>query len=310
MPRSVAAHSHAPIAVGAARFVNRLRSGARILGCTSLVLGMAALARPTAGATMAQVNEVDQAVIATLTSWGVSQAVIISHIDLTKPFEAVSQWTLVIAQDTGPPPAQVADSNAHGPITICLVRAAAPDCSETLYADVNGEDRSFTTPFSLLDGRVVHAGRVETRPLLLLKTCSAHSLNGSCGIATALYAYDRSADRFYRAFLNFIGSNNNQASRFVESGPLRGDVMVDYPTENAPYTYWVEVYRPEASQRYVRVLRHRGYTRYGDRNPLAVADSEMPEILRHMGLWRPGDPLPAPDGCSHPVLRHSEEWCE
>jgi hypothetical protein len=47
---------------------------------------------------------------------------------------------------------------------------------------------------------------------------------------------------------------------------------------------------------------------------MAVIDSEMPEILRHLGLWHPGDPLPVPshlpEGCKHLVLRHQEEWCK
>jgi len=77
----------------------------------------------------------------------------------------------------------------------------------------------------------------------------------------------------------------------VEGGPLQGDMIVDYPTEHAPYTYWVEVYRAGKSGRHFRVLRYRGRTGYSDGNPLAVADSEMPEILRHLGLWQPGDTL-------------------
>lgn len=113
---------------------------------------------------------------------------------------------------------------------------------------------------------------------------------------------------------NVTGSNNNQATRFVETGPLLGDVIVDYPTENAPYTYWIEVYRLGTSERYFRVLRYRGDTAYGDGNQLAVIDSQMPETLRRLGLWRPGDALPVPanrsEECTHPVMRKREEWCK
>jgi hypothetical protein len=115
-------------------------------------------------------------------------------------------------------------------------------------------------------------------------------------------------------FVNFTGRNNNEDARFVESGPLQGDVIVDDPTENAPYTYWIEVYRAGDSGQYGRILRYRGLTGYSDGNPLAVADSEMPEILRRLGLWQPGDPLPVPahlpQGCSHLFMRHGEEWCK
>jgi hypothetical protein len=62
------------------------------------------------------------------------------------------------------------------------------------------------------------------------------------------------------------------------------------------------------------VLRYRGDTGYGDGNPLAVIDSEMPETLRRLGLWKTGDPLPVSPrlsgGCTRLVMRKSVEWCE
>jgi hypothetical protein len=91
-------------------------------------------------------------------------------------------------------------------------------------------------------------------------------------------------------------------------------VIVDYPTGHAPYPYWIEVYAPRASEEYAQILRYRGRTRYGDHNPLAVADSEMPEILKRLGFWKPGDALPVPsrkpEGCNQLVLRDGEEWCK
>ncbi|MGH8216356.1 MAG: hypothetical protein ACREPZ_11785 [Rhodanobacteraceae bacterium] len=161
---------------------------------------------------------------------------------------------------------------------------------------------------------VVFAGPGRARPLLMLKTCSAHGLNGSCDIRTALFAYAREKDSFRQVFVNDSGgSNNNQAARFVEHGPLQGDVIADYPTDHAPYAYWIEVYAPGRSGQYARILRYRGHTGYGDGNPLAVADSEMPEILDKLGLWKPSDSLPVPartpQACGLLVLRRGEEWC-
>jgi hypothetical protein len=253
--------------------------------------------------------DIDRSVIGTLESRKVPRPTIISHVDLTMPFATASQWTLVIAREDGPPPRQVADVEDHGPLTVCLVKVLVADCSIQLYAQTRSEYRWFDTPFQLLDSRVVYADRDDRLPLLLIKACGARGMNGNCGIATVLYGYERRADRFYEAFSNLTGRNNNQATRFVGRGPIRGDVIVDYPTARAPFTYWIEVYRPGKSGRYLRTLRYRGRTGYADGNPLAVIDSEMPQILRHMGLWRPGDPLPAPPGCARPVLRHGEEWC-
>jgi len=259
----------------------------------------AAAARVVEGSTAVPAADIDRSVIATVKSGAIKQPTIISHIDLTTPFKTVSQWTLVVAQDNAPPPP---DSNDGNPVAVCLVKALAPDCS------------GFAMPFHLLDGRVVFGGSGGSLPMLFLKTCGERSGDGDCGISTGLYVYDRRADQFVPVFSNVTGHNENQATRFVESGPLRGAVIVDDPTADAPFTYWIEVYRPGPSGHYVRVLRYRGHTGYGDGNNLAVADSEMPEILRRLGLWRPGDPLPLPlffEGaeCPHRVMRKGEEWC-
>lgn len=278
----------------------------------SLLFWTIAIAKVVDAATTTQAPDIDDTVIAHLKSHEHREPTIIGRIDLIKPFATTSSWTLVIAQDSAPPP-EISDFEEHGPITICFVKDLAPDCSEKLYDNVPDQQRWFGTPFYIRDSRVVYAGPANKRPLLLLKTCGARSGDGSCGIATDLYAYDRQADRFYKAFGNVTGSNNNQDTRFVENGPLLGDVVVNYPTDNAPYAYWIELHRMATSGRFVRVLRYRGGTRYGDGNPLAVIDSEMPEILRRLRLWRKGDPLPIPSNraevCAHPVMRKGEEWC-
>ena len=162
----------------------------------------------------------------------------------------------------------------------------------------------------IYSAKVVFSGSNNTRPLLLIKTGSAHGGNGSHGIYTELFIYDRQSNVFYSVFSNATGSNNNQETRFIEEGPLRGDVVVAEPTSSAPFGFWISVYASNAKDVFSRLLRYRSSTRYGDGNHLAVIDSEMPGILRRMGLWRPGDPLPVPAGCSRPVLRHGEEWCQ
>jgi len=255
-------------------------------------------------------EEVDRSVIAALSHQGATKPKVVSHIDLTEPFGAVSQWTFVVVQDGGQP--KMPDFEDHGPIFLCLVKAASADCALGLYQ--KSEMPLIDIPYLLFADSVVYANQNKANPLLFLKVCGAAGGNGNCAIATALYMYDKGADRFIRVFLNHTGRNNNEATRFVESGPLQGDLIVDYPTENAPYTYWVEVYRAGDSGQYGRILRYRGLTGYSDGNPLAVADSEMPEILRRLGLWQLGDPVPVPahlpQGCSHVFMRHGEEWCK
>ena len=261
--------------------------------------------------TMIPDGKINQSVVAALSHQGGAKPTVISHINLTGPFGTTTQWTFVAVQEAGQSPTEYED---HGPIYVCLVKASHPDCSEVFYQQTGKKDPPFDTPYHLIASSIVYAGQNQSSPLLFIQLCGAESFDGNCGTATALYRYDRGTDRFIRVFLNLTGRNNNEGTRFVEHGPLQGYVIVDYPTENAPYTYWIEVYRAEKSGQYVRALRYRGRTGYGDRNPLAVADSEMPVTLSYFGLWKPGDapPVPAymPKGCSHLYMRQGEEWCK
>jgi hypothetical protein len=256
-------------------------------------------------------EEVARSVIARLSHKSVTEPKVISHIDLTEPFGTITQWTFVVVQDGGHP---IPDFEERGPIFLCLVKAGSPDCAEDLYRHVNNEQPRPETPYHLLAGSVVYAGQNKSSPLLLVKVCGQEGGNGNCEIATALYRYDREADRFNRVFLDVTGRNNNEATRFAGRGPLQGDLIVNYPTEDAPYTYWIEVYRAGESGRYVQILRYRGHTGYNDGNPLAVSDSEMPEILHRLGFWQPGDALPVPaempKGCIDLFMRQGEEWCK
>jgi hypothetical protein len=107
-----------------------------------------------------------------------------------------------------------------------------------------------------------------------------------------------------------VGSNNNEEVRYVASGPLKGAIVSAEPTTDRPYDYWIIVNHLTPDYRYKQALRYRSATLYNDGNPLAVIDSEMPNILRRLGLWRSGQPLPLPkSGCAKPRLVKSELWC-
>src|SRR5258708_4796409 len=253
---------------------------------------------------------VELAVTGALKSKGVKEPKVISYIDLTKEFGTTSAWALAVVQDSVP---ANAEWEGHGPLYICLLKNRSPDCLDIPGAEVPTEKPYSGELFVLIDARIVQASSGDVSPRLILKTCTEPGGDGDCGIETTLYAYNKSSDRFYRVFRNATGQNRNELTRFIESGPLRGYIIVDYPTENAPYTYWVEVYRQQGVGNYTQILRYRGHTAYGDGNRLAVIDSEMPETLRQLGLWRRGDPLPVPAelpaGCRTLFIRHAEEWC-
>lgn len=274
------------------------------------LLSLRSVALETSGAVSAK--QIDQSVTAALKDSGVKRPKVISRLDLTRSFRTSNQWTVVVVEESVPTSKAPAMED-HGPIFVCFVKADTPNCSERFYQPSGNEHGGLEMPMHFLANRVVFAGRGKTRPRLLISLCGAELFDGNCGVATALYRYEKRTGTFFRVFLNVTGRNNNEETRFVEHGPLRGDVIVNSPTEHAPYTYWMEVYASGKSGHYVQILRYRGRTGYADGNPLAVIDSEMPEILRHMGLWKPGDALPVPShlpkGCNRLHMRHGEEWC-
>ena len=266
------------------------------------------LAADTGGQTAIGRTAIDQAVLSKVSEqFGINSEVIV-HLDLTQPFRTKSQWTLVVAKQPDEESAAVDGlGERKGAISFCLVEKAEPQCSEEMHG---------AGPFyELFTSDIVFSGRGKTLPLLRIKTCTMGGANGNCGVSTFLFAYDSKADRFNVVFFNILGRNNNEETRFIENGPLLGSVIVAYPTNDPPFVYDVEVYRrAPAHEQYAAVLRYRGHTVYGDGNPLAVIDSEMPEILRRLGLWKKGEPLPIPPHmpatCKRLVLRKSVEWCE
>lgn len=139
---------------------------------------------------------------------------------------------------------------------------------------------------------------------------SFHAGNGSQNRTALILAYRSSARRFEQIFKEQGGGNNNQETRYIAAGPLKGAMITVFATHNAPYGYWVTVHRLTSDYRYQQVLRYRSATLYGDGNSLAVIDSEMPNILRRLGLWRAGQPLPLPEApCPRPHLMKTELWC-
>ena len=231
----------------------------------------------------------------------------IAKIELAKAFGARSAWRLVATQ--GPPTEDYGGNPAPGAIQLCLQTGPGPctiDLTPPLTASGPGWD-----PHYLSIARPVYPKGEAEPPLLMVITASLHAGDGGQLVATQLFKYDRASDRFERVYARSVGTNNNEEVRFVTSGPLAGDVISAEPTQDAPYGYWIEVDAPTPAYAYRQVLRYRSATRYGDGNPLAVIDSEMPNTLQRLGRWRPGEPLPLPAGaCPNPHLVKTALWCK
>jgi hypothetical protein len=236
---------------------------------------------------------------------------VVKTLDLSKPFAARSVWRFTATQDPDvADPTGFLDDKVPGPIHLCLRKAPTAPCDPSLKATVGepGKADFFQEPHDLVRADVVHSP--SGQPLLLVQTGSVHSGNGDQLVRTQLLAYRPAEDRFERVYEHVTGRNNNQQVRYVESGPLKGDVISVEPTQDAPFGFWVVVNAP-ANGNFKEVLRYRSATRYGDGNPLAVIDSEMPNIAQRLGLWKPGAPLPLPArACPKPHLVRMALWCE
>lgn len=272
------------------------------------------------GQTHLDANAIDQAVISKLSAQFGINSKVVTHLDLTQLFQTKSRWSFVAAKQPDEE-SSVEDGAGErtGVVSFCFVENDQPDCSQEMLLATYREKKitfpSGSGPFyQLFASDIVFSGTGRTLPLLRIKGCTPQGFNGDCGVSTFLVAYDRNTDRFRVVFFNITGRNNNQETRFIEEGPLLGSVVVAYPGDYPLFTYFEEVYRRVSDGEYSRVLRYRGNTRYGDGNPLAVIDSEMPEMLRRLGLWKTGDPLPVPPspprGCAQFVMRKGVEWCD
>lgn len=192
-----------------------------------------------------------------------------------------------------------------GALAQCFVNGVTPRCT---YGVPKSDEDWLSTPVELESGPdIVYAGAGDTRPMLMIQTGSAPSANGNYSIDTELFSYDRCSNEFRSVFANLTYSKSNQETRFMQQGPLRGDVIVDFPSGSSSF---IQIYKPDASGLYAPILGYQGHAVYGDGNELPVSDSEMPEILRRLGLWHQGDALPVPRrGCT-PVMRRGVEWCK
>ena len=193
------------------------------IGCFALLVAGSVPHRAAAAATPLPQAKVEQAVINALPTWHGTRAQIIEYLDFTKSFATTAPWALVVARDAKPPPGDLAMMGNGSPIVICFVKTLTPRCGE---ARGHAAENGFDMTNGLIDGVVVFAGPGRTRPLLMLQTSYAHGLNGNANIGTKLFEYDRKTDGFRQVFVNITGgSNNNAAARFVEHGPLQGDVI-------------------------------------------------------------------------------------
>ncbi len=237
---------------------------------------------------------------------------VIAQIDLSKPFSAPRGATFSAMQGQPVRHPYFEDQTAPGQIDLCVRTGVSASCAPDLNAslEIDGNSDMFKKIHYLEASEIVYPRGRTDPPLLHLQVASLHAFNGSQVHAAIILAYRPSERRFEPIFQQQFGGNNNQEARYLTSGPLKGAMVIVHPTSDAPFGYWVTVHRLMPGYRYKQVLRFRSATHYGDGNPLAVVDSEMPNILRRLSLWRRGQPLPLPAGrCPRPHLVKGALWC-
>lgn len=239
------------------------------------------------------------------------ESTVISNIDLSGPFAAREAWHFIATQ--GPPVDGLYDEKEPGQIQLCLRAAPSAPCDPQLLNALGAASRAndlFTQPHYLNAVKIVYPRGSADHPLLFVRTSSLHAGNGSQLVSTQVLTYENSQNRFVRIYQYTTGTNNNEEVRYISSGKLMGDIISVDPTENAPYGYWVTVHVLTPQYIYKTVLHYRSATHYGDNNPLAVIDSEMPNIEQRLGYWKSGMALPLPSGaCLRPRLIRMELWC-
>jgi hypothetical protein len=239
------------------------------------------------------------------------------QLELQKPFNTRSPWRFVATESA--PTRDYGDMEAPGALTLCLQKGRSGAClTEPVTPSLRPatpDDPPAWEPHYLMTARAVYPQGRSAPPLLLLVLGSLNAADGDQIVYTQLLAYDVGNDMFVRVYENRTGRNNNQETRFITDGPLRGSVVSAQPQQRAPFGYWIVVSKSSSGGDYRPVLHYLSATRYNDGNALAAIDSEMPNIQQRLGLWKPGQPIPAPSAadrksCTNPTLKHSELWCE
>lgn len=247
---------------------------------------------------------------------------IFSAMSLTDSFKTKSEWDFVIAQRENENGNEDTDDTVF--TSYCFVHNGKPDCDGSVFPTFKVFDDK-DKPLTLKDNpdwfehpsapQVVYAK--DGTPLLILRTASPMAYNGNKALSVFIFRYDQSNDVFTSAFSDMTGHNNNEEIRFIDYGPLLGDVITERPSAFKrgpnPYSYDIHLYRLKNGL-YKEILMYRSLTSYRDGNHLAVIDADMPEILRRLNLWKPGMPLPPPkqmpSGCGKVTLRKGIAWCE
>src|SRR5215469_15180342 len=152
--------------------------------CAAIFAGVMIL---VAGGVDAQTHpdatDIDQAVISKLSAQFGIHSKVVTHLDLTQPFQTKFRWSLVVAkQPDEESSVEDGGGNRIGAVSLCFVENGEPDCSEEMFlAKYREEKVSFVsgepTFHILLASDVAFSGPGRTLPLLRIKSCMNRGAN-------------------------------------------------------------------------------------------------------------------------------------
>jgi hypothetical protein len=226
---------------------------------------------------------------------------VVSTTDLTSVFHTKTKWSLVITHE---PYDGGAGDTPVGNLHFCFVHDGKTSCSNT-------------SPYNIFESSSTFQPRDKSQNPLIVVTAGWTGGGSAFLYGPLIWAYHPKLARFDLIFSATENKSNNGEVRFITSGPLAGDVVLDRLTSPWPYRYNIVVYRLLRSESYVKILDYNGNTTEGDGNALAVIDAEMPQIEQRLHVWKLGDPLPTisqnsmPPQCKTGIrLQKGLLWCE
>jgi hypothetical protein len=249
---------------------------------------------------------------------GTTSNAVVSDTDLGASLRIKSNWHLIVTHEPDDSGITAVIGNLH----FCFQDQSTKSCQEQCFPDgVVLDDRDTCGDGGILYN-VYHWLRTYPAigtPKAALVVADVAWTGGGSGEPTGpiVWRYDQNSNRFRRIFVAIEQPSSNGEVRFIDYGPLAGDVILDQLTRSWPYRYQITVYRLTEAVRYNEVISYAGQSKEGDGNTLAVIDAEMPEIEFRLSIpnsFQKPPVIPSeyvPSTCAGRIyLKQKLEWCD
>jgi len=185
-----------------------------------------------------------------------------------------SGWQVVVAQ------APKKHKGAPGPVEYCFAKVEDVNCSVVWFGG------------NIDLGMEVKPDEKLGTQVIIGRTASKFGPS-RYRVQTVVWAYSASDDWYEVIFAHESNRCIHDGTRYIEEGPLAGDIVISERTSRRPWPYVITVFEPSADGHYHNILAYEGQSRWHDGNRLEVIDAETLEIEKRLNVWKAGDPLPS-----------------